>query len=270
MPRPEIGLLDPELYPWYVDFERNRDVLKIGHTLMSAVQPRMQFGEGVREEIQEHYLDSGMFMFVASHQSIFDQFYAADMTREDPETLGFLEGETRIPVKAGLMKRSKLRTGIEHMGGFPITRTKDMERALGRDLTEFEKALLKVSHKEAIKAQIDMLEGGQHIFSFPQSTRDPDMTRMDKGPGWVSTGVSDDINLAIVPVGIYYPRFRGIGTLNLLRATMYFDHPIKGPFTEADEVNAKVFDRICKSVGFAKQATPKIIYKKPKYSPAER
>ena len=263
MEKPRIEIFNQDLYPWYVDFERNPKAVWLGHTLMSAVLPRMEFADGARQEIIDHRNDGGVFLVASSHQSFFDQFYAAAMTRKAPDVFGPLEGIARIPTKQGLFtKWDWLRAAIEQMGAYPVIRDKDIKKLLGNELTPYEEANLINNHIDFLQASIQMLDNGQDVFIYPQGTRDPQMSKMDKGVGKMAVGVFDQTNLAIIPMGLHYQRFKLLGKNNPFRATLFTGNLIKGPFDSAEETNEIVFDTLKYCVEMATERSPNLLYKK--------
>lgn len=265
MPKPNVDVLaqDPNLYQWYVDLERNPTAVNIGTTVMSWMQPRIVWGPGVRQEMINHRAEGGMFAINGSHQSFTDQFQVGGLPRKDPEVFGDLEGSARITAKVPLFKIPILRTGVEIMGSIPATRYKDVKKSLGRDLTDEECDILAASQDEMIDAVVQTIVNGQDYYNFPKGTRDASK-KVKGGMGKVAVRVPEEVNLAISPMGIYYPDFKGHKVLrrrNVFRPTIYMDHLIHGPFTDEDEVTQQLTKRLDYSVAMAKGHTPRLLYR---------
>lgn len=260
MSKPEISIENRELYPWCVDFERSQRAARNLTTLMGIFRPRVIVGEGLPDQVAEHRAHGGVLALNGPHQNITDQCHVARLPRMAPEVFGELEGVARIGAKVVLFKNPLLRWGIEQMGAFPTIRYKDLKKSLGRDPDEAEVAMLLLNQNEFIDASKAMLENGQDLFNFPQGTRDSNFTKVKEGMGKIAVGVSSDVNLALIPIGIHFPRFRGVGVRNVMRPTIYADQLIRGPFDNAEAVTQMLFTSITDATAEARARTPDLIY----------
>lgn len=229
-----------------------------------TLHPRIVFAEGAREEIIDHHSSGGLLAINASHQNITDQSHLALLTRRDPEVFGHLEGIARIMAKYPIFKTTPLRAAVEELGAFPVIRYKDLVKILDREPNEEELAKLKKFQSAAVDASISMINKGQDFGNFPEGTRDADNTRIKEGMGKIAVGVSNEVDLALLPVGFYFPKFKVLGRKNIFRPTMYIDNLIKGPFTDVENVSSKLQASIVHSVQEAKNHTPCHIYRNPK------
>ncbi len=230
MRRPKVSIENRrEVYDFYRQYDPHPLSSKLGHALMAAAyRPVVSYTDGAEDQIGKMLDEGKQFILVSNHRNAHDQCNVAAIAHRETQ-LRRLRGNTSIPAKAGLFGMPLLRRSVEIMGSMPVFRAKDI-RADYRDVpfNDEESDALRDSGKLLIDASINKLSKGRHLYMFPEGTRgerDTELGTLRRGIGEIACGASDDADLAIIPIGLYYNG-------NNFRPNMHITNPIDGPFRE--------------------------------------
>jgi len=202
---------------------------RLGHVLMGmAYRPHVTYDHdgGVKSQLEDMLRNGTQLLLASNHRNIHDQFNVAAFAQHE-KSLRILRGNTNIPTKSELYSSSLLRYPIDTLGSLPVFRAQSIRKDY-RDVafTEEESEALDEAGRLLIETSIHKVNSGKHLFIFPEGTRGDSDTKLGKlrgGIGEIACGVSDDIDLVIVPIGLYYNGHN-------FRPHMHFAEPIQGPF----------------------------------------
>lgn len=224
--RPDVRLDNIEpLYGYYDNIAPNVVAQKALLAASAAVyRPQVSYDEGARERIERLAAEGTVLLMASNHINIFDQNAVAATLYAEP---AFQEaiGNTFVPAKVPYFLRPRLRTLMESVGAVPVVRSQDVEGVEGGVVKQAKAAL------RLIATCSRKLENGQHMFIFPEGTRNKgdlrELGKINKGIGRIACGVKDR-NVAMVPMGLWYgddPKF-----IDTLRPSLHVGTPIEGPF----------------------------------------
>lgn len=238
--RPKVTLENSEeVYQFYTDYRPNKIANRLGHLGMSlAFRPRVSYDPGAPEAITEMLQSGTRILMAINHLRFIDQFTIASMAQRE-KVLRPMTGNTFIPAKKSLYNPA-LRYGLDIMGAVPTFRAKDV---LNRDgsVDEVKTLPRKLATKRLIATSIERINDGNHMAIFPEGTRndeeDADVTRLQRlspGIGIIACGLDQDVNYALLPVGMFYGRHGEPTKTN--HPYVHIGRPIPGPFSSPNEV----------------------------------
>lgn len=224
--RPDVQLDNIEsLYGYYDNLEPNVIAQKALLAASAAVyRPHISYDEGASERIEALTEEGSVLLMASNHINVFDQNAVAAALYSEP---AFQEaiGNTFVPAKVPYFLRPRLRTLMDAVGAVPVVRSQDIKGMEG-GVSKQAKAALRL-----IKTCSAKLENGQHMFIFPEGTRNKgdlhELGKINKGIGRIACGVKDK-SVAMVPMGLWYgddPKF-----IDTLRPNLHVGTPIEGPF----------------------------------------
>ncbi len=230
-PRPDVRLqnIDP-LYSYYDDLQPNPCAQRALLAFSAGVyHPRISYDDGAAERIQT-LTDKGRSLVMAgNHINVFDQNAIAAAVYSEPAFQAVI-GNTFVPAKVPYFLRPRLRTLMEAVGAIPVVRAQDVEGVVD-GVPKQAKAALRL-----IKTCSKKLENGQHMFIFPEGTRNKgdlrELGKINKGIGRIACG-PESRDVAIVPMGLWYgddPTFA-----DTLRPSLHVGTPIEGPFENPNQ-----------------------------------
>lgn len=165
-----------------------------------------------------------------NHINVFDQNAVAATVRSQP---AFQEafGRTFVPAKVEYFMRPRLRKIMEAIGAVPVVRPQDISHI--PDNLSLQAKL----GKRFIKTASRRLDNGQHMFIFPEGTRNKrnprEIADIKGGIGKMAKGLVGR-EVVVVPMALWYgdnPSLKDTLTPNL-----HIGSPITGPFSRSGEV----------------------------------
>lgn len=225
-PRPDVRLhnIDP-LYEYYDDLQPNASVQEALLAVSARIyHPRISYDEGAAERTEALTKQGSSLLMASNHINVFDQNAIAAAVYSEPAFQAVI-GNTFVPAKVPYFLRPRLRTLMEAVGAIPVVRAQDVEGVVD-GVPKQAKAALRL-----IKTCSKKLENGQHMFIFPEGTRNKgdlhELGKINKGIGRIACGV-EGRGVAIVPMGLWYgndPKFT-----DTLQPNLHVGAPIEGPF----------------------------------------
>ncbi len=217
MKRPAIQLKSPEqvteLYSWYQEQLPSEAFARFAFRAFAAVmKPRLSENPGTFARLG--YLKDRDVPLVLSinHINNKDQYLLAGATRRY-QPLQHLAGSTRVLAKPDvfavrqtpILPLSWQRAAVDKIGAVPTFRAKD-----SKSTDSQEQALRTMSTKKAIDLSILTLKSGMNLAIFPEGTRNqahPETVQpLQAGIGRIVGEVAANQDVAVVPVGLWYPR----------------------------------------------------------------
>jgi 1-acyl-sn-glycerol-3-phosphate acyltransferase len=231
-PRPDVRLhnINP-LYSYYDELQPSAFAQKALLAVSAGIyRPQISYDDGAAERIKALTKEGSSLLMASNHINIFDQNAIAAVVYSQPAFQDVI-GNTFVPAKVPYFLRPRLRSLMEMVGAVPVVRAQDVE-GIDDGISMQAKAALRL-----IKTCSKKLEKGQHMFIFPEGTRNKgdlrELGKINKGIGRIACGVKDR-DIAIVPMGLWYgddPKFA-----DTLRPNLHVGTPIEGSFENPNQV----------------------------------
>lgn len=217
MSRPRVSLENyREVYDYYEQHTQSPTFARLGHALLSKLyRPTITFAQGgVAERAIRDEIGAGTRLIISpNHLTGDDQYVVVSVAQKEP-VLHPLRGHTFIPAEPSLFTRAQhkggalLRRAVDGLGAIPIVRLEDLRRQGVTITPEIEelhkKAILMADEVEISK----LVNQGAHMAGFWEGTRNrTDHTTVQplkKGIGHTACKAAEQVDISIVPVGIYY------------------------------------------------------------------
>lgn len=246
MPRPEVTLENyEELYGYYAELDPSSLALKGLHAVASlSYHPSVHYAPDAQERISRLLDDNRSLILACNHIDRRDQFPIAAAARQE-EALRPLVAHTSILAKKSYFESPVARWVMDAMGGIPVFRPQDIEKADRRTSVRAGRAML--------NATIDRLGAGNHLLVFPEGTRNRENpTKLDKIHDGVGILATRAANVAIVPMALW----PGEDTTHSLRPEIYINQPLEPPFDSAVKVTNALREAMKDSLTMARALGP--------------
>ncbi|GAA1458178.1 lysophospholipid acyltransferase family protein [Williamsia maris] len=207
--------------------------------LAARYRPAISYDDGARDQTIEMRRRNVRFVVCANHLSDKDQFVLAATAFRTP--LRRLIGHIRVLAKDELFDDAKQRAQIDVMGGIPVFRPKDHQMraavAAGRQMID-------VCVDRATRY-------GDSIAVFPEGTcnvTDPStLLPIASGIGHIAHGIAENVEVALLPIGIAYPDDTRVGARVMMGAPELID-----PAATPAAITRRVRTRLQNSVSDAR------------------
>ncbi|GEM_PF-511167 len=211
MKRPEVSIhnLD-EVYRYYETCQPNPRLAKLAHLTMSALmRTDVVYPESSKTVISSLLEDNTRLIIAGNHLTYYDQFTLGAMVQQE-ETLHPLRGNTFVLAKEPLFNSRIpiLRRTIDALGAVPVFREKDIETDTRLVSPDKRVALRYEAGRRIIRLATQKIKAGSHMAIFPEGTRNTQNLQqilpLKPGIGAIATAASHDVDVAVVPVGMWY------------------------------------------------------------------
>lgn len=225
MKRPEISVQNHRaVYDYYESRRPNVLATKAALKVSGAIWwPEVKYQADAQLEIVDALKADTRLLLACNHLTMVDQFPVAAALQKDATFKSAL-GNMFIPAKAPHFEQKIAQRILSAMGAVPVFRPQDVA---GSD------EVFKDSTYSFIDMAIQKINAGQHMFIFPEGTRnknDPSrLGTINGGIARIAMGVADDTPIAVVPVGLWYGD-------TPLQPSVVVGSPINGPFAKRNEV----------------------------------
>lgn len=230
--RPPINLDDlGTLYEYYHDLQPNTLAQKaLLAASAAAYKPQISYDEGAEEAIIDTEKRGSALLMGCNHINVFDQ-NAVGATLFSERAFKGAIGNTFVPAKVEYFMRPRLRKVMEAIGAVPVIRPQDIQHIPDNLRLQARAGRL------LIQTASQRLNNGQHMFIFPEGTRNKgdlrELGEIKGGIGKIAKGVVKR-EVVIVPMALWYgenPSLKDTLTPNLHIGT-----PIEGPFKTSRQV----------------------------------
>ena len=213
MKRPDVELDNYQaVYDYYENHDQNKAFARFAHKALGAVyRPKISMDDNVEDVLNEE-IKSGSRIVVAPNHITSDDQYLVVSIAEKIKSLHPLRGNTFIPSEPSLFTRpgikgKLLRNAVDELGAIPTFRLEDLRRK-NVEVTEDIKETHRLSMLKASQTQESKLIRGSHMAGFLEGTRNrvnhQEVQPFKKGMGHTILKASEQANVLILPVGMYY------------------------------------------------------------------